>query len=98
MCGVERSTSVRTRDARADAPAPDLTPAQRRVLDALVPPAARGPARAPPPPTAQIADELRSRVDTVKGTLSALYERFGLTGLPQNEKRAALARSAALQR
>ena len=33
-------------------------------------------------------------VDTVKGTLKALYERFGLEGLPQNQKRAALAARA----
>ena len=30
-------------------------------------------------------------VDTVKGTLSALFELFGLSGLPQNAKRATLA-------
>jgi hypothetical protein len=33
-------------------------------------------------------------VDTVKGTLSALFELFGLTALPQNAKRAALAARA----
>ena len=33
-------------------------------------------------------------VDTVKGTLSALFELFGLTELPQNQKRAALAARA----
>ena len=33
-------------------------------------------------------------VDTVKGTLTALFERFGLEELPQNQKRAALAARA----
>jgi hypothetical protein len=33
-------------------------------------------------------------VDTVKGTLSALFELFGVAGLPQNQKRAALAARA----
>ena len=30
-------------------------------------------------------------VDTVKGTLRALFEAFGIEDLPQNEKRSALA-------
>ena len=93
VCGVERSTSVRTRDAHADAPVPDLTPAQRRVLDALARPM-RENRHAAPAPNKRIADELHLSVDTVKGTLSALYERYGLTTVPQNEKRAALAQRA----
>ena len=93
VCGVERSTSVRTRDAHADAPVPDLTPAQRRVLDALARPM-RENRHAAPAPNKRIADELHLSVDTVKGTLSALYERYELTALPQNEKRAALAQRA----
>jgi DNA-binding NarL/FixJ family response regulator len=49
---------------------------------------------AAPAPNKRIADELHLSVDTVKGTLSALYERYGLTTVPQNEKRAALAQRA----
>ncbi len=93
VCGVERTTSVRTRDAHADVRAPDLTPAQRRVLDALARPM-REDRHAAPAPNKRIADELDLSLDTVKGTLSALYERYGLTSLPQNEKRAALAQRA----
>jgi pSer/pThr/pTyr-binding forkhead associated (FHA) protein len=93
VCGVERTTSVRTRDAHAEAPAPDLTPAQRRVLDALARPM-REDRHAAPAPNKRIADELHLSVDTVKGTLSALYERYGLTTVSQNEKRAALAQRA----
>jgi DNA-binding NarL/FixJ family response regulator len=42
----------------------------------------------------EIADELVLSVDTVKSTLSALFVRFGLTGLPQNAKRVSLAARA----
>ena len=46
---------------------------------------------AAPASNQQIADELVLSVETVKGTLTALFERFGLEELPQNQKRAALA-------
>ena len=60
-------------------------------------PAARGPLPGPVPPSnREIADELGISVDTVKATLTVLFERFELEALPQNAKRAALAR--ALQR
>ena len=39
----------------------------------------------------QIADELHLSLPAVKKRLSALFERFGLAGLAQNEKRAKLA-------
>ena len=43
----------------------------------------------------EIADELFVAVDTVKGTLSRLFEEFGIGGdVPQNQKRALLARRA----
>ena len=57
----------------------------------------REPAAAPAS-NREIADELHDCVDTVKGTLSALYERFGLSALPQNEKRTALAAARRAQR
>ena len=67
-----------------------LTPAQLRLLTVLCRPLRESP-YAPPASNRQIADELVLSLDTVKGTLSALFERFGLTALPQNHKRAALA-------
>jgi DNA-binding NarL/FixJ family response regulator len=70
-----------------------VTPAQRRVLAALCRPLT-GPGYAAPAANQQIADELVISVDTVKRTLSALFERFGLEQLPQNQKRAALAARA----
>ena len=58
------------------------------------PAAARRRRYAAPASNREIADELVLSVETVKGTLSALFERFGLTDLPQNAKRAALAARA----
>ena len=66
-----------------------VTPAQERLLDALCRPLHEG--AVVPASNRRIADELTLSVETVKGTLSALYEQFGLTALAQNEKRAALA-------
>ena len=73
-------------------PAPELTPAQQRVLVALCRPlAAHGTVSS----NREIADELVIAVDTVKGTLSRLFEEFGIGGdVPQNQKRALLARRA----
>lgn len=71
---------------------PELTPAQRRVLVALCRPMAAHGAVAS---NREIADELVVALDTVKGTLSRLFEQFGIGGeVPQNQKRALLARRA----
>jgi pSer/pThr/pTyr-binding forkhead associated (FHA) protein len=67
-----------------------LTPAQRRLLIVLCRPLLESP-YAVPAPNRQIADDLVISLDTVKGTLSALFELFGLSALPQNQKRAVLA-------
>jgi pSer/pThr/pTyr-binding forkhead associated (FHA) protein len=84
-----RTTVAPTRTA--DRPAPvALTPAQRRVLIALCRPL-RGSGYAAPASNQRIAEELVLSIETVKGTLSALFQRYGLADLPQNQKRAALA-------
>ncbi len=70
-----------------------LTPAQRRVLIALCRPF-KDSHYATPASNQRIADELVVSVDTVKGTLRALFEAFGIDDLPQNEKRATLATHA----
>jgi pSer/pThr/pTyr-binding forkhead associated (FHA) protein len=72
---------------------PDLTPAQRRVLAALCAPALDGPFTAPAS-NAEIAAELFVTVDTVKSHLHAMFELFGIDGMPQNRKRAELVRLA----
>ena len=67
-----------------------LTPAQLRVLVALCRPFKAG-TYATPATNQQIADELVISVETVKGTLRALFGTFGIDHLPQNQKRASLA-------
>jgi pSer/pThr/pTyr-binding forkhead associated (FHA) protein len=64
-----------------------LSDAQRRVLVALCRPFKDGDAYASPPPNQQIADELFLGVDTVKTHLRALFARFEIEDLPQNQKR-----------
>ena len=74
-------------------PAPQLSAAQRRVLVALCRPLAA--ARfATPPSNRELAAELYLSVETVKFHLHALFELFGIEGLRQHQKRAALARLA----
>jgi pSer/pThr/pTyr-binding forkhead associated (FHA) protein len=73
-----------------------LTPTQRRILVALCRPV-RESAFATPATNREIAAELFLSVDAVKAHLRALFERFGLEDLPQNQKRARLAAVALLQ-
>ena len=82
-----------TAAARADRARPVVSPAQHRVLVALCRPYRDGAAYATPATNEQIARELHLSVAAVKTHLTLLFQRFGLTGLPQNEKRAALARA-----
>jgi pSer/pThr/pTyr-binding forkhead associated (FHA) protein len=91
FCAPGGGSTVATTLAREPVPKVAVTPAQRRVLVALCRPLEDG-AYAAPASNQQIADELVLAVETVKGTLKALFERFGLEHLPQNQKRAALAR------
>jgi DNA-binding NarL/FixJ family response regulator len=87
--GGSISTTVTAEPAAA---APDVSPAQRRVLVALCRPLA---ARGVPASNREIADELVVALDTVKGSLSRLFELFDIGfDVPQNQKRALLARRA----
>jgi hypothetical protein len=70
-----------------------LSPAQRRVLVALCRPY-RDAAFATPASNRAIARELSISIDTVKTTMRALFDLFGVGDLPQNEKRASLAAQA----
>jgi pSer/pThr/pTyr-binding forkhead associated (FHA) protein len=67
-----------------------LSPTQLRVLVALSRPFKNGNGFATPATNQQIADELYLSVDRVKTHLRLLFERFGLSDLPQNRKRVAL--------
>jgi pSer/pThr/pTyr-binding forkhead associated (FHA) protein len=92
FCAPEGTSAVAT--ITADQPlAVEITAAQRRVLVALCRPLVVGRYGAPAS-NGEIADELVLALDTVKGTLSRLYEVFGVADEPQNRKRAALARRA----
>ncbi len=66
-----------------------LSPMQRKVLIALCRPV-HDSASATPATNRQIAEEVYLTVDAVKAHLRVLFERYGLSQLPQNEKRARL--------
>ena len=67
-----------------------LTDTQLRILTALCRPIAAGNRYATPATNQEIADEVFLGVDAVKGHLRALYRKFGIEDLPQNQKRARL--------
>jgi pSer/pThr/pTyr-binding forkhead associated (FHA) protein len=71
-----------------------LSEAQRRVLLALCRPLKGSPAYAGPATNQQIATELYLSVDAVKTHLRALFGKFGVEELPQNQKRLRLAELA----
>ena len=83
---------VATETAR-EAAAPELSPAQRRVLAALCRPMLED-AYAGPPSNREVAERLVVSVETVKSHLQALFELFGVPDMPQNRKRAELVRRA----
>ena len=86
----EHSTST---IAATSSGAPVLTAAQRRVLVALCRPLVEG-RFGSASSNQQIAEELYLGVETVKTHMQALFEAFEIRGLPQNRKRAELARLA----
>jgi hypothetical protein len=71
------------------------TPGQRRVLVALCRPLldAPGPGAAPPS-NSQLADSLGVSIEAVRSHLKTLFKVFEVPDLPQNRKRAELARRA----
>ncbi|MCM6772813.1 FHA domain-containing protein [Nocardia sp. CDC159] len=73
-----------------------LTETQRAVLIALCRPYKNNSGFATPASNQQIADELFLSVDAIKTHLRALFSKFGVEDLPQNQKRVRLA-SLALQ-
>ena len=72
----------------------ELSETQRRVLIALCRPQLAEGALYAPASNQQIAEEVYLSVDTVKTTLRAMFGKYGLDELPQNQKRAGLAEFA----
>ena len=66
-----------------------LSPMQRKVLIALCRPV-QDSASATPATNRQISEDVFLTVDAVKAHLRVLFDRYGLSQLPQNEKRARL--------
>ncbi len=89
---ASRGDSVQTVPAIESLAPISLSPMQRRVLIALCRPV-HDSASATPATNRQIAAEVFLSVDAVKAHLRVLFERFGLSDLPQNEKRARLVAS-----
>ena len=81
-----------TQTTRYGAP-PPLSPAQRRVLDALCAPV-RDDRFAAPASNREIAETLVLSVDTVKSHLQALFELFDVQDLRPTRKRNELVRRA----
>jgi DNA-binding NarL/FixJ family response regulator len=91
----EQSTAPESTAAaasRVDATA--LSPTQRQVLKELCRPLLERERFAPPATNQQIADALFLSVEAVKKQLRALFQKFGVDDLPQNQKRARLAELA----
>lgn len=86
-------TGRRITVADTEQSAVEVSPSQQRVLIALCRPSAVG-AFARPATNQEIAEELSLTVAAVKTHLRTLFQRFGIQSLPQNEKRAELARRA----
>ena len=89
--GAAQESTVISSDALGAA---GVSPAQKRVLVALCRPYKDGAAFASPAGNQDIAAELHLSVDAVKTHLRALFEKFDLSEVPQNQKRVTLVQRA----
>lgn len=85
---------ARTAAATGDPELAQVTEAQRRVLVALCRPFRDGSEFAVPATNKEIAAEVYLSVEAVKSHLRALFERFEIGDLPQNQKRLKLVENA----
>lgn len=85
-------STVGVKNSAASVP---LSDTRRKILIALARPVAES-AFATPATNQEIAREVSLSVDAVKAHLRGLFEQFGLSDLPQNQKRATLAATALL--
>jgi pSer/pThr/pTyr-binding forkhead associated (FHA) protein len=88
------SESEETRVATDESAPRQVSDTQRRVLIALCRPYRDGSDFAAAATNKEIADEVFLSVDAVKAHLRALFERFDVGALPQNQKRIRLAELA----
>lgn len=89
--GASHESTVLSGDAISAA---GVSPAQKRVLVALCRPFKDGASFATPAGNQEIAAELHLSVDAVKTHLRALFEKFELGNVPQNQKRVTLVQRA----
>lgn len=75
-------------------PAPSLTLTQHAILNALCKPYREVKGHPRPATNAEIAAEVFLGIDAIKSHLRVLYRQFGISDLPQNQKRAQLALEA----
>lgn len=90
FCAPQHERSLSTAAVGAGQVAIPLTEAQRTILVALCRPM-KDSAYAAPASNREIAEEVHLSVDAVKAHLRVIFERLGLEGVPQNQKRARLA-------
>jgi pSer/pThr/pTyr-binding forkhead associated (FHA) protein len=90
FCAPAHEGSLSTAAVGIEQGAIPLTEVQRAVLVALCRPMADS-AYASPATNRAIAEEVHLSVDAVKAHLRVIFERLGLEGVPQNQKRARLA-------
>lgn len=89
-----RPTSAKTHVSEALPTRDCMTDAQMAVLVALCRPYGHHATYASPASNKQIAEELFLSAETVKTHLRALFAKFGVEDLPQNQKRARLVERA----
>lgn len=90
FCAPAHEGSLSTAAVGAGQVAIALSDGQRAVLVALCRPM-KDSAYAAPASNREIAEEVHLSVDAVKAHLRVIFERLGLEGVPQNQKRARLA-------
>lgn len=88
------ASGAATRPDEATRAAPELTPVQREVLAALCRPLSDPAGPGVPATNPAIAAELHRSTQAIKKHMTTLFARFGIEGLPQNQKRARLAELA----
>ncbi len=92
--GQREAETTQTHRVVGGDPETGLSDTQRRVLLALCRPLIDGRPYAIPPTNREIAHEVFLSEDRVKAHLRALFERFDVERLPQNQKRMRLAERA----